>query len=99
MSIRIGFLLRHEDETGVSGVGKVAEWIEFSDGEVVVHWISNTPSTNHYRNFKQMVSVHGHNGKTQPVVLADCEVPVHSCQEPEDLIREEDNSPPAAEKI
>ncbi len=68
MSIRTGHILRHDDESGVSGVGRVAEWVEFSDGEVVVHWLSHTPSTNHYRNMKQVEAIHGHGGKTEIVV-------------------------------
>lgn len=69
MSIRVGHILRHEDDSGVSGTGVVAEWIEYSDGEVVVHWLSHTPSTNHYRNIKQLESIHGHGGKTEMVVI------------------------------
>lgn len=69
MSIRVGHILRHEDESGVSGTGIVAEWIEYSDGEVVVHWLSHTPSTNHYRNYKQVEAIHGHGGKTEMVTL------------------------------
>ena len=68
MSIRVGHIMRHEDESGVSGIGRVAEWIEYSDGEVVVHWLSHTPSTNHYRNMKQVEGIHGHDGKTEMVV-------------------------------
>lgn len=68
MSMRCGHILRHEDESGVSGTGRVAEWVEYSDGEVVVHWLSHTPSTNHYRNMKQVESIHGHGGKTEIVV-------------------------------
>jgi len=69
MSIRVGVILRHEDESGVSGTGVVAEWVEYSDGEVVVHWTSHTPSTNHYRNFKQVEAIHGHGGKTELVTV------------------------------
>lgn len=73
MTIRVGHLLRYEDESGVSGTGRVAEWVEFSDGEVVVHWLSHTPSTNHYRNMKQVESVHGHGGATE--IIVDWEEP------------------------
>lgn len=69
MSIRVGVILRHEDESGISGTGVVAEWVEYSDGEVVVHWTSHTPSTNHYRNFKQVEAIHGHGGKTELVTI------------------------------
>lgn len=73
MNIRVGHLLRNEDESGVSGIGRVAEWVEFSDGEVVVHWLSHTPSTNHYRNMKQVESIHGHGGSTE--IIVDWEEP------------------------
>jgi hypothetical protein len=73
MSIRAGHLLRHEDDSGVSGIGRVAEWVEFSDGEVVVHWLSHTPSTNHYRNMKQVEAIHGHGGATE--IIVDWEEP------------------------
>ena len=82
MSIRVGHILRHEDESGVSGVGRVAEWIEYSDGEVVVHWLSHTPSTNHYRNMKQVEGIHGHWGKTEMVV--DWEEPRPELPDPEE---------------
>lgn len=69
MSMRVGHIVRHEDESGISGTGIVAEWVEYSDGEVVVHWLSHTPSTNHYRNFKQVDKIHGHGGKTELIVI------------------------------
>ena len=69
MSIRVGHIVRHEDESGISGTGVVAEWIEYSDGEVVVHWLSHTPSTNHYRNLKQVEAIHGHGGKTEMITI------------------------------
>ena len=82
MSIRAGHILRHEDDSGVSGTGRVAEWVEFSDGEVVVHWLSHTPSTNHYRNMKQVDMIHGHSGKTEIVV--DWEEPKPESDEEEE---------------
>ena len=85
MSIRVGHIQRHEDESGVSGTGRVAEWVEYSDGEVVVHWLSHTPSTNHYRNMKQVEAIHGHNGKTEIVV--DWEEP-KPAPEPEEELEE-----------
>lgn len=58
---------RTEDVNGVSGVGRVAEGIEFSDGTIVVHWLSHTPSTNIYHNAKQVEAIHGHGGRTRLV--------------------------------
>lgn len=65
------WIWRDEDESGVSGTGRVAEGVEFSDGEVIVHWISSMPSTNHYKNIKQVEAVHGHGGKTRIIFIDD----------------------------
>lgn len=35
-------LFREEDETGISGVGKVLEGIVFSDGTCVTRWVSDS---------------------------------------------------------
>lgn len=66
--MRTGCFQRDEDETGVSGTGRVAEWCEFSCGTVVVRWVSAKASTNIYQNAKQAEDIHGHNGKTRMVV-------------------------------
>lgn len=66
--MRSGHFQRADDVNGVSGEGRVAEWVEFTDGTVVVHWISHTPSTNIYHNAKQVDAVHGHGGRTKMVV-------------------------------
>ena len=69
MAVRVFFLDRKEDLSGVSGTGRVAEGIEFSNGKVILHWPSDKPSTNIYENLKQMMSVHGHGGKLEIVWL------------------------------
>ena len=58
---------RAEDVNGVSGTGIVAEGIEFTDGTIVIHWLSHTPSTNVYANAKSVESIHGHGGRTKIV--------------------------------
>lgn len=64
-------LERVVDVSGVSGVGKVAEGIEFTDGVVVLHWTSQWPSSVvHYdRGMDSVRHVHGHDGKTNIVFL------------------------------
>lgn len=57
--------MRDEDASGISGTGFVAEGVEFSDGTVVIHWLSNIPSTEVCGNLKQCLTLHGHNGKTK----------------------------------
>lgn len=60
-------LQRHEDSSGVSGVGRVAEGIVFSDGMTVVRWLSACGSTNIYNNWEAVMQVHGHGGNTEIV--------------------------------
>lgn len=57
-------LKRVEDVSGVSGVGIVAEGIEFSDGTCVIRWIGRLRSTAIYDNVFEMLDIHGHEGKT-----------------------------------
>lgn len=65
------FLLqRDEDETGVSGVGIVAEGIQFSDGRIALRWVSSpAASTVTWDSIEHVEKVHGHNGKTHVVWL------------------------------
>jgi len=58
------YLSRRQDQTGVSGDGMVAEGILFSDGTVVLRWLSSTPSTVIYAELGDVNKVHGHDGKT-----------------------------------
>ncbi len=50
--MRIFLLDRKVDESGVSGSGIVAEGIEFGDGTVVLHWITQVRSTTVYKNME-----------------------------------------------
>lgn len=63
-TMRRFYLKRVEDESGVSGSGRVAEGVEFSDGTCAINWLTHTSCTGVYRNIKQLVSIHGHGGKT-----------------------------------
>lgn len=63
-------LLRIEDESGVSGTGRVAEGVSFSDGKAVLHWVSlsnasGVSSTTVYDSMRDLVAVHGHGGRTE----------------------------------
>jgi len=60
-------LVRTEDESGVSGVGMVAEGVEFTDGTVALRWKSDTACTGIYDSIDHVTVVHGHGGKTQVV--------------------------------
>lgn len=61
-------LHRHEDETGVSGTGIVAEGVEFGDGSMVLRWLTTHSSMGFYKNKEDMLAIHGHNGKTEMVL-------------------------------
>lgn len=56
---------RKEDISGVSGIGIVAEGVQFSDGRVALHWESKHPSINIYASIEDLKEIHGHNGATQ----------------------------------
>lgn len=57
-------LERAVDATGTSGTGVVAEGVEFSNGQVCIHWISQLESVNVYANAKVLTALHGHGGNT-----------------------------------
>jgi len=57
-------LERAEDVNGNSGTGVVAEGIQFSNGQVVIHWISQWEAINVYANAVVLESLHGHQGRT-----------------------------------
>lgn len=62
-------LERHEDETGISGTGVVAEGIEFTDGIVVMKWTVGDfrSMTIWNQGIEAVREIHGHNGKTEVV--------------------------------
>ncbi len=65
--IRNFHLLRTEDESGVSGTGWVAEGTVFSNGWVVLLWLSEIPSVGIYPSLQAVEHIHGHRGKTRVV--------------------------------
>jgi|14_taG_2_1085336.scaffolds.fasta_scaffold01230_9 hypothetical protein len=59
---------RDEDETGVSGIGKVAEGVRFSDGKIALRWLTSTSSTCLYDSYGDVLAIHGHGGKTRFII-------------------------------
>ena len=57
-------LRRMEDESGVSGVGLVAEGVRFTDGTAAMRWRTGTASTAVYASMADVEAIHGHGGKT-----------------------------------
>lgn len=61
------YLQRTEDESGVSGTGRVAEGVEFDDGQCAMQWLSHKTSITFFRNIRNLKSIHGHGGKTKVI--------------------------------
>lgn len=61
------YLHRHSDISGVSGTGRVADGILWTDGTVSVRWLGARPSTAHWGYMKDVEAVHGHGGATEIV--------------------------------
>jgi hypothetical protein len=58
---------REEDEGGISGIGIVAEGVEFEDGGVVMKWLSHKSTITFFANIKHLKDIHGHGGRTKIV--------------------------------
>lgn len=61
------YLQREVDETGVSGTGKVAEGVVFSNGWCAMTWLTDHTSVVFYPSIDDVYFIHGHNGKTKVV--------------------------------
>lgn len=67
------FLMRRDiDETGVSGTGVIAAGVEFTDGVVVIRWLTECRSTTVFASIDELRAIHGHNGKTEVVWTDQC---------------------------
>lgn len=63
--MKLFHLERQIDDSGISGVGRVAEGVEFSDGTTAIRWTVGTHrSTGLYQSLDDVLAVHGHNGHT-----------------------------------
>lgn len=67
--MRIYYLRRHEDISGNSGCGRVAQVAEFDDGSAVLHWnrganTSGVASTEVFNTVSDLLGIHGHDGKS-----------------------------------
>ena len=57
-------LIRHLDETGISGTGCVAQGVLFGEGPVVVRWLGSTQTTTIHDAIESVEAIHCHEGKT-----------------------------------
>lgn len=66
-------LVRHEDVSGVSGTGLVAWATEYPNGWTTVSWVikPECPSVVIYTSLNDAISIHGHNGATEFVLVDD----------------------------
>ena len=69
--MKIFYLNRVEDESGISGTGRVAQGFIFDNGKVAVTWLSEHPSVTVYDNIGEVSAIHGHGGKTEIVMEPD----------------------------
>lgn len=67
--MRLFHLVRDLDVSGISGTGVVAEGVEFSDGTVVIRWLSEHASTVVWPHLEAAERVHGHGGATRVVFV------------------------------
>jgi len=78
ISFRRFELVRYEDETGISGIGKIAEGVQFSSGKCVIAWIREIPSVTVYDTVDQVISIHGTDGKTELRCIDTPQLPHHT---------------------
>jgi hypothetical protein len=64
-NLRVFQLLRDEDPSGVSGVGRVAVGVVFPSGKVVLEWLGSHNTFGIYDDLRRVEYIHGHGGKTR----------------------------------
>ena len=69
--MKIFYLKRIEDESGVSGTGRVAQGFIFDNGKVAVTWLSEHPSVTIYDSIGEIHAIHSHEGKTEIIMEPD----------------------------
>ena len=72
--MKMFYLKRGEDESGVSGTGRVAQGFIFDNGKVAVTWLSEHPSVTIYDNIGEVTAIHGHGGKTMVELEPDFKI-------------------------
>lgn len=65
--MRLFWLDRVEDVSGVSGTGRIAQGVQFDDGSCAMRWISKFRSTAVYASVSELEAIHLHGGKTKLV--------------------------------
>jgi len=73
--VRVFQLLRDEDPSGVSGVGRVAVGAVFPSGKVVLEWLGSHNTFGIYDDLERVQYIHGHGGKTRIVFTTGVVIP------------------------
>jgi hypothetical protein len=63
--LKVFYLHRLEDESGISGTGRIAQGFVADNGRVALFWLSEHPSVNLYDSIGDIQTIHGHEGKTE----------------------------------
>lgn len=62
------FLLNRKiDDSGISGVGLVAEACEYGDKKCVLRWLGRIDSFEFFNSIEELIEIHGHQGHSQIV--------------------------------
>jgi hypothetical protein len=69
--VRVFQLHRDTDVTGFSGVGVVADGVVWPDGAVSMRWRGEIRTTVEAARIEDIETIHGHDGATRVVLLAD----------------------------
>ena len=63
--MKVFYLYRAEDESGISGTGRVAQGFVADNGRAALFWLSEHPSVTVYDSVGEVQAIHGHGGKTE----------------------------------
>jgi hypothetical protein len=66
---------RVEDESGVSGIGRVAEGVVFSNGWCAMMWLTEHTSLAFYQSIEDVEAIHGHEGNTRILLGEEVRTP------------------------
>lgn len=65
------YLERRSDVSGVSGMGRVAEGVEFDTAWCALVWLTGKTAMSFYPDIETLDAIHGHQGATQIVWIDD----------------------------
>jgi len=74
------YLVRKEDVSGISGCGRIAEGCTFDNGFVALTWLTGHMTLSYYKGIEELISIHGHEGKTL-VEWVDDDTPIKFIRE------------------